>query len=511
MRIVKAKKDWIRRHYIKGQLNMPHMAEYLSLHPSTIRFYLKQFEAIEKHYPDKLTDYDFFISKERATVINPQYETFTNLMEAIVLQEEGPLLVAANLYKQYCENCTEPVARPTFYTYFRTWFDGNRQRLTEQKLKEKYSPDELRTLRQWRKGNDRRLWQVAVTLMTAYTYNSFWQLAAQLETTHKTLLSWLRLYKDKGLPALDRPGNTRRISGEKKAAIKAKIDNLVHLVRQSPQTYGIDRQSWFLTDLAYVFSKEYEPITLSTVSLYLKRAGVRYKRSREVLVSTDPAFREKYEEIQAILCNLKENEKFFSIDELGPKSIRPKGGRQLVVRGERPVYRKVDKGKGYFICTCALEMSTNQLTWLYSRKKDTDEIIKLIEVLLNTYADQQTLYLSWDAASWHGSQQLHDYVSGINDKTYRKRHQTPAIVLAPLPSRSPHLNVIESVFSGLAKSVLHNSDYDSVTECTDAIDRYFEKRNQYYRDNPKRAGNKIWGKEKVPPVFDKANICRNIG
>ncbi|RYD88342.1 MAG: hypothetical protein EOP54_27395, partial [Sphingobacteriales bacterium] len=113
------------------------------------------------------------------------------------------------------------------------------------------------------------------------------------------------LYKNKGLSALGRSGNTKPISEERKAAIKVKIDNLVHLVRQSPRSYGIDRQSWFLTDLAFVFSREYEPITFSTVSNYLKRAGVRYKRSREVLVSTDPAFREKYEEIQAILSNLK--------------------------------------------------------------------------------------------------------------------------------------------------------------------------------------------------------------
>jgi len=62
----------------------------------------------------------------------------------------------------------------------------------------------------------------------------------------------------------------------------------------------------------------------------------------------------------------------------------------------------------------------------------------------------------------------------------------------------------------MSKSVIRNSDYDSVIECRAAIDNYFTKRNLHYQQNPKKAGNKIWGKEKVKPVFDKANICRNI-
>jgi ABC-type Na+ transport system ATPase subunit NatA len=48
----------------------------------------------------------------------------------------------------------------------------------------------------------------------------------------------------------------------------------------------------------------------------------------------------------------------------------------------------------------------------------------------------------------------------------------------------------------MAKSVIHNSDYQSVDECTAAIDRYFNKRNQDFLKNPRRAGKKIWGKEK---------------
>jgi len=42
-----------------------------------------------------------------------------------------------------------------------------------------------------------------------------------------------------------------------------------------------------------------------------------------------------------------------------------------------------------------------------------------------------------------------------------------------------------------------------------AIDRYFDERNENFRARPKRAGNKIWGKEIVDPSFDEANNCKD--
>ena len=81
--------------------------------------------------------------------------------------------------------------------------------------------------------------------------------------------------------------------------------------------------------------------------------------------------------------------------------------------------------------------------------------------------------------------------------------------LAPLPTGAQFLNVIESVFSGMARAIIHNSDYKSVSECKSAINRYFVERNEKFLKNPKRAGNKIWGKERVKPVFDESNNCKD--
>jgi hypothetical protein len=79
----------------------------------------------------------------------------------------------------------------------------------------------------------------------------------------------------------------------------------------------------------------------------------------------------------------------------------------------------------------------------------------------------------------------------------------------PLPSGAQFLNVIESVFSGMARAIIHDSDYKSVDECKEAIDRYFKERNSAFLEHPRRAGNKIWGKERVQPVFREENNCKD--
>ncbi len=99
-------------------------------------------------------------------------------------------------------------------------------------------------------------------------------------------------------------------------------------------------------------------------------------------------------------------------------------------------------------------------------------------------------------ASWHASKLLKKKVDEVNSPDYRNIHNTPLVELAPLPVSAQFLNIIESVFSGMARAVIHNSDYQSVDECKEAIDLYFEERNMAFIENPsaqeKRFGEKRW-------------------
>lgn len=102
-----------------------------------------------------------------------------------------------------------------------------------------------------------------------------------------------------------------------------------------------------------------------------------------------------------ILSRLKSDQKFFSVDEFGPFAVKMQGGKSLMKQDavkKVPIYQR---SKGTLIVTAALELSENQITHFYSTKKNAEEMLKLLEILLVKYSDQACIYLSWDAASWH--------------------------------------------------------------------------------------------------------------
>lgn len=117
-------------------------------------------------------------------------------------------------------------------------------------------------------------------------------------------------------------------------------------------------------------------------------------------------------------------------------------------------------------------------------------MIDLIEVLFNQHVKARRIFLTWDAASWHRSRSLVDWLDTFNSATALDG-VGPTIQLVPLPTSSQFLDVLEAVFSGMKKAVVHNSDYQSVSEMKTAISRHFLERNLHFRDNPRRAGNKI--------------------
>jgi len=320
-------------------------------------------------------------------------------------------------------------------------------------------------------------------------------------------------YVDYVLPLYQQGGVLRLSSSSHTAPKKYEQDvyreTVFAVLHSPPSSYGINRTTWKEKDIQKVMADKGLPIGVVGISRIIRSAKYSFRKAKKVLTSNDPEYRQKLQEITNILRNLKPNEKFFSVDEFGPFAVKIQGGRSLMPPGEFRTVPQYQKSKGSLILTAALELSENQVTHFYSEKKNTEEMLKLLELLLVKYADQACIYFSWDAASWHASRKLNERVAEINSAEYQATHKSPIVKLAPLPSCAQFLNVIESVFSGMARAIIHNSDYQSVEECKSAIDRYYAERNQHFKDNPRRAGKQIWGMELVSPVFDESNNCKD--
>jgi transposase len=290
------------------------------------------------------------------------------------------------------------------------------------------------------------------------------------------------------------------------ADVKEAVFGLLH---EPPSNYGINRTTWIMPDLTRVLTETGRPACKDVIRRITKAAGYRWRKARIVLTSADPKYREKVQHIQSILAGLQENEAFFSIDEYGPFAIRAQGRRALVGPGEMPTVPQYQKSKGCLIMTAALELSGNQISYFYSPRKDTGEMLRMLAKLVQEYRHKRRIYLSWDAASWHMSKMLYTHVAEHNDAVTKGAVAGPLVDLAPLPSGAQFLNVIESVFSGMARAVIANSNYGSVDEARAAIERYIRERNEKFRLSPQRAGRKIWGLEREPARFSASNNCKD--
>jgi DDE superfamily endonuclease len=287
--------------------------------------------------------------------------------------------------------------------------------------------------------------------------------------------SYIKCYEASGIDKLLR----KRQNDTKKYEDQKYKEALFKILHTPPSSYYINRTTWKMDDLQRMMILEGYGLGKAHIRKIIKDARYTVRTAKKVLTSDDPQYREKLENLTHVLSHLGPKEKFFSVDEYGPFAIKLRGGKSLVGPGEVKTIPQIQKSKGSLICTAALELSTNQVTHFYSRTKDTKEMITLIETLLQEYADEDCLYFSWDAASWHSSKLLYTTVKEMNSGQSKRDRKIPTVKFVPLPSRAQFLNVIESVFSGMARAIIHNSDYQSVEEAMKAIDQYFADSSPY--------------------------------
>jgi len=346
------------------------------------------------------------------------------------------------------------------------------------------------TLLKWRASNNKSQWQKAVTVLENRNL-SVEKISEKIERPIGVVRHWIIAFNHRGILGLD-PPRKERSPGEREAAAETRKKRLLDILHDRPRSFGISRASWNLTSLAKAYTDKYgEQVSRSSVSRAIQQAGYSVKKARRVLTSPDPEYREKVEQVLNTLQNLKHDELFFFIDELGPLRVKKYGGRTFAAKGDTPTVPQLQANKGSITMAGALSATANQVTWLFSPAKDTQSMIDLIEILFNQHSTVTRIFLTWDAASWHSSVSLVEWLDAFNVQT-REAGFGPTIQLVPLPTSSQFLDVLEAVFSGMKRAVVHHSDYQSVVELKTAVSSHFRERNAFFKENPRRAGKKIW-------------------
>jgi hypothetical protein len=151
-------------------------------------------------------------------------------------------------------------------------------------------------------------------------------------------------------------------------------------LHEPPELYGFPRTNWRQIDLKKALEKNGTIVSIWTIRRAIRARKYQWRKAKVVLTSNDPDYRLKVDRIKRILSGLGDDECFFSIDEYGPFTIRLMSGKRLCGPDEIPSVPQWQKGRGTVIITGALELRTNQITHFYSERKNTGEMIKMINI-----------------------------------------------------------------------------------------------------------------------------------
>ncbi|HEY3309864.1 MAG TPA: IS630 family transposase [Desulfuromonadaceae bacterium] len=416
------------------------------------------------------------------------------LIATIPISIKNPLKCLETLRK-IIQRCTliQPETKQNSLFLLKQYFTGL-QAGCRLRLRTPLTEDELKTLRRYKAGKHRWHTKRAAVILMADEGRTLVETMRKTRAPIRSIYRWLRNFNKDGMESIE--VHIHQPAKEKEMAERQ--TRVIDIIHKMPSLYGINRTTWTYGAIAEAYQKEYgEPISVGKLYGVVRNSNYSWRHARKVLTSPDPDYKEKVEKLLDTLQGLKEGERFFFIDEVGPYRVKKYDGSVLIRKDQTPpTVPEFQKNKGKIQFVAALEAITNQLTWLFTPDKGADSMVKLLQKLVKEYASCPAAYLTWDAISVHNSKVVTDWI-----QTHNKTALKPHIKVIPLPSNAQFLNVIESVFGGMKKAIICNSDYDTPHDMQEAISKHFNDRNVFYRENPKRAGNKIWDKQGFD--FDK--------
>lgn len=224
-------------------------------------------------------------------------------------------------------------------------------------------------------------------------------------------------------------------------------DQVVALLQQPPDRFGIQRSRWRLQDLRQVVPA-LQHYSLSGISSLLVRLGIRHKRGRLRVHSPDPAYQVKLAQLaeasqaaqtdaaQVVLCFADE----YSLYR------QPTLAGRLARQGVEPCADLSLRPNRYHRYSAALNVVTGQVTWIDAPSMTIPNLVHFLQVLRTAYPTQ-TLVLAWDNWPVHKTKRVLAAADQLD------------VTLLWLPTYAPWTNPIEKLWRWLKQTLVHHHHY----------------------------------------------------
>ena len=244
-------------------------------------------------------------------------------------------------------------------------------------------------------------------------------------------------------------------------------------IETPPRERGQAFSTWVCAALAsYLDQHGYALVSAETVRRHLQDLGYRVIRPVLRISSPDPDYHSKAAQVAAYQAQARRGEVTLLYEDEVDLHLLPGITGCWTRRGtQRKVATPGQNHKRYGFG--AVNMVTGALTRRIEERKNSAGFCALVEQVVQQYCPGET---------WTGPKVvlvIDNYIIHRSKATQRVLERyADRVVVCPLPTYAPKLNVIELLWKHLRRKVTHNHLFESVAALTAAVDAFFTQLDQ---------------------------------
>ena len=351
-------------------------------------------------------------------------------------------------------------------------------------LKPDISEEELKDLKRIRsstKEEKRRVIRASIILDYLDGYSDD-RIAARNDVNKNTVKKCLSKLREFGMETalndLPRSGKPRIITDDDRSWI-------LNLACTKPSDHGYPDELWSYTIMTEHIRKNRPSlmsISRSTVFEILNEAEIRPHKVRYYVEKRDPEFEEKmatvlhvYREVDMInngfiIPELKDTITISFDEKLGMQAISMTSEELPPVPGKHPsVTRDYEyKRPGTLSLLAGIDLHNGTVTEIVSRTHNSDDFISFLKKLDSSYPGEKRIRLILDNLRVHTSEKTREYLLTVPNR----------FQFIFTPKHGSWLNIVEMLFSKLARTMLREIRVKTIEELENRIHLYFQEINR---------------------------------
>lgn len=296
----------------------------------------------------------------------------------------------------------------------------------------------------------------------------------------QTVRDWLKTFN-----RADRKGRWDLFEPKPRAGRTPTFDQkvqqgLLDIFKESPRKYGFSDSQWTLQRLAEVAVRTglVSSISHESVRRLINKSEHSYRRLKGWLKITDPQYDRKkrwrdwavdWARQDDTVAGVYQDESWFSGN---PRLVR--GWVGPLHKGRVVILQ--DKLPGFWVLYAALDVENSQVHRCYAKGCNNKQVKKQLLRLLKHYEQlgRRVLIVIWDGASYHRAHRLRRWFRRYN--RWAKREGRIRLLVIRLPTASPWLNPLESIFTHTKAQVPGPLPHPDPSELKRLVEQHFEER-----------------------------------